>query len=139
MGCHFLLQCMKVKSEREVAQSCLTQRPHRLQPTRLLRPWNCPGRNAGVGCHFLLQEIFPTKGLNLHLLHWHLPLSHPRSPKNQISSSQTGNNADDVSLWSLDIFRPEWKLRKFITTQFTGSRARNPSSAQSDVRITMHH
>ena len=37
-GCHFLLQCMKVKSEREVAQSCPTQRPHGLQPTRLLRP-----------------------------------------------------------------------------------------------------
>ena len=30
-------------------------RPHGLQPTRLLRPWNSPGRNTGVGCHFLLQ------------------------------------------------------------------------------------
>ena len=38
VGCHFLLQCMKVKSESEVAQSCPTQRPHGLQPTRLLRP-----------------------------------------------------------------------------------------------------
>ena len=33
VGCHFLLQSMKVKSKREVAQSCLTQRPHGLQPT----------------------------------------------------------------------------------------------------------
>ena len=40
VGCHFLLQCMKVKSESEVAQSCSTQRPHGLQPTRLLRPWD---------------------------------------------------------------------------------------------------
>ena len=38
VGCHCLLQCMKVKSESEVAQSCPTQRPHGLQPTRLLRP-----------------------------------------------------------------------------------------------------
>ena len=28
---------------------------HRLQPTRLLRPWDSPGKNTGVGCHFLLQ------------------------------------------------------------------------------------
>jgi len=30
-------------------------RPHGLQPTRLLRPWDSPGKNTGVGCHFLLQ------------------------------------------------------------------------------------
>ena len=30
-------------------------RPHRRQPTRLLRPWDSPGKNTGVGCHFLPQ------------------------------------------------------------------------------------
>ena len=30
-------------------------RPHRRQPTRLPRPWDSPGTNTGVGCHFLLQ------------------------------------------------------------------------------------
>ena len=30
-------------------------RPHRLQPTRLLHLWDSPGKNTGVGCHFLLQ------------------------------------------------------------------------------------
>ena len=30
-------------------------RPHRRQPTRLPRPWDSPGKNPGVGCHFLLQ------------------------------------------------------------------------------------
>ena len=50
-GLHFLLQCMKVKSESEVAQS----RPHELQPTRLLHPWDFPGKSTGVGCHCLLQ------------------------------------------------------------------------------------
>src|SRR5574341_836738 len=29
--------------------------PHRLQPTRLRRPWDSPGKNTGVGCYFLLQ------------------------------------------------------------------------------------
>ena len=36
-------------------QSCPTLRPHRRQPTRLPRPWDSPGKNTGVGCHFLLQ------------------------------------------------------------------------------------
>ena len=31
--------------------------PHRRQPIRLLRPWDSPGKNTGVGCHFLLQCI----------------------------------------------------------------------------------
>ena len=32
-------------------------RPHRRQPTRLPRPWDSPGKNTGVGCHFLLQRM----------------------------------------------------------------------------------
>ena len=55
VSCHFLLQCMKVKSESEIAQSCLTLLPDRQQPTRLPHPWDSPGKNTGVGCHFLLQ------------------------------------------------------------------------------------
>ena len=35
----------------------------------LLRPWDSPGKNTGVGCHFLLQEIFLIQGLNPNLLH----------------------------------------------------------------------
>ena len=55
VGCHFLLQRMKVKSESEVAQSCPTQRPHGLKPTRLLHPWDFPGKSTGVECHCLLH------------------------------------------------------------------------------------
>ena len=32
-------------------------RPHRQQPTRLHHPWDSPGKNTGVGCHFLLQCV----------------------------------------------------------------------------------
>ena len=39
-----------------------------LQPTRLLGPWDSPGKNTGVGCHFLLQGVFPPQGLNLPVL-----------------------------------------------------------------------
>ena len=36
--------------------------PQGLSPTRLLCPWDFPGRNTGVACHFLLQGILPTQG-----------------------------------------------------------------------------
>ena len=42
---------------------------HGLQPTRPLCPWDFPGKSTGVGCHFLLQGIFPTQGLNPGLPH----------------------------------------------------------------------
>ena len=38
-------------------------------PTRLLCPWDSPGKSIGVGCHFLLQGIFPVQGWNLGLPH----------------------------------------------------------------------
>ena len=59
VGCHFLFQCMKVKSEREVAQSVVSDslRPHGLQPSRLLHPWDFPGKSTVVGCHCLLRCI----------------------------------------------------------------------------------
>ena len=42
------------------------------EPARFLCPWDFPGKNIGVGCHFLLQGIFLTKGLKPSLLHWSL-------------------------------------------------------------------
>ena len=70
-----------------VTQSCPT--PCNAMGCRLpscFCPWNFSGKNTGVGCHFLLQGIFPTQGLNpcfLRLLRWQadsLPLSHLGSP-----------------------------------------------------------
>ena len=43
---------------------------------RLLHPWNFPGKSTGVGCHFLLQGIFPTQGSNLGLPHCRQTLYH---------------------------------------------------------------
>ena len=50
-----------------------------LQPTRLLCPWDFSGKSTGMSCHFLLQGIFLTQGLKLHLLcllhcRWTLPI-----------------------------------------------------------------
>ena len=43
--------------------------PHGLKPARQLCPWDFPGKNIGVGCHLLLQGIFPTQRSNPGLLH----------------------------------------------------------------------
>ena len=56
------------ESESEVARSCLTLCDP-VDCTRPLGPWDSPGENTGVGCHFLLQGIFPTQGLNTGLPH----------------------------------------------------------------------
>ena len=64
----------KKEKESEVAQSCPTlcnpmdcSLPGCEEP---LSPWNSPGKNTRVGCHFLLQGIFPTQGSNPGLPHW---------------------------------------------------------------------
>ena len=99
VGCHFLLQCRKVKSESEVAESCPTLSDpmdcgppgssihgvfqarildwgeshsvvsSSLRPQGLYSPWDSPGKNTGVGCHALLEGIFPTQGSNPALPH----------------------------------------------------------------------
>ena len=53
-----------LESESGVVQSCPTScDPHGLGPTRLLQPWNSPGKNTGVDCHFLLQGNLPNPGI----------------------------------------------------------------------------
>ena len=48
-----------LKWSRSVVSNSLQS--HGLQSTRFIHPWDFPAKNTGVGCHFLLQEIFPTR------------------------------------------------------------------------------
>ena len=64
VGCHFLLQCMKVKMKVKSLSRVRLLVTHGLQPTRLLRPWDFPGKSTGVGCHCLLQ--FMDGGSSFH-------------------------------------------------------------------------
>ena len=58
-------------------------RPHRRQPTRLPHPWDSPGKNTGVGCHFLLQwmkvksesEVAQSCPTLRNPMDWSLPVS----------------------------------------------------------------
>ena len=75
-----------------VAQIHPTLWPHALKPARFLCPSNAPAKNTGVGCQALLQEIFPTHGSNLGLLHFRqilYHLSHQRSPKVKVLVAQS--------------------------------------------------
>ena len=68
----------RLQTSRIVREVCVCARsvmanslqPSGLQPTRLLCPWNSPGKNTGVGCHVLLQGIFLTQRSHPYLLHW---------------------------------------------------------------------
>ena len=74
--CVFVYYCCSL-----LTKLCLIlQQPYGLQPARL-SVLGIP--QAGMGCHFLLQEILLTQGSNLYLLDWQvdsLPLSHQKSP-----------------------------------------------------------
>ena len=69
VGCHFLLQCMKVKRESEVAQSrptlhdpmdCVKSIPSIRYVLSFLCPWDFPGKSTGVGCHCLDSSLIYT-------------------------------------------------------------------------------
>ena len=91
--------------------------PHGLQLARLLCPWDFPGKNTGVDCHFLLQGIFPSQGLKLHLLcllHWQagpLPLAPPGKQHRRI---------DAFELWCWRrLLRVPWTVRKEINPEYS--------------------
>ena len=66
---HFPLFSYSACLHAQSLQSCPTLcNPVDCSPSRLLCPWDSPGKNAGVGCQSLLQGIFPTQGSNLRLL-----------------------------------------------------------------------
>ena len=98
----------------------------------LLCPWDFPGKSTGVGCHFLLQGVFPTQGWNLGLPHcrqmlYHLSyqrshVTYVRPPKRSYglwvskgtqstSATQTGGNwknkqSNSFSIFSFDLLVP---------------------------------
>ena len=82
------------------AQSCMTLYDPWTEARQAACPWDFPGKNTGVGSHFLLQGIFPTQGLNLCLLHlsfWQadsLPLAPPvfRMPERKCVALQIMNS-----------------------------------------------
>ena len=72
-----------------------------LWTARLLCPWDSPGKNTGMGCHALLQGIFPTQRLNLGLLYYRqilYYLGHWRRPSGKEPTCNAGDVRDVGSI-----------------------------------------
>ena len=68
--CFYVCVCVCARTHAHTQWCLIFCDPMNCSPTRLLCPWNFPGKNTGVSCYFLLQGIFPIQelGLNQHLL-----------------------------------------------------------------------
>jgi len=80
---------------------------HGLQPARLLCPWKSSGKNIGVGCHSLLQGIFPTQGSNPGLPHCRQILYH--------LIYQGSPHLSKVCLQLLGSYFQWWERNSFLT------------------------
>ena len=83
--------CAGPISGQGTSRSVVSFRPCGLQPTRLLFPWDSPGKNTGVGSLSFLQGIFPTQGLNPGLPHCRqflYRLCHRGSPRSHMPWDQ---------------------------------------------------
>ena len=105
MTCHFLLERLLTFaltcSEVLVAQLCPTLlQPHGLWPTRLFCPWDCPGKNGGLGCHFLHLHSLPyLVVVNEDVLRLVPPATPLLSPQNTgLRHTQVSCAAGDISL-----------------------------------------
>ena len=91
------------KLEKSESVSCSVMssslRPHGLKAAKLLYPWTSPGKNTGVGCHFLLQGDLHHPGIKPTSPAWQadsLPLSHLGRPQSlEALIRQSANNPNE--------------------------------------------
>ena len=96
--------------------------------SEVLCPWDFPGSSTGVGCHFLLQGIFPTQGSNPGLLHYRQTLNRLSHQGSQIRL-QSGTVPFQMS-----VFTPQTKLQtlgKYSTLRST--------TAEADLKMQWGH
>ena len=114
VGCHFLLQCMKVKSEREVLSHVwLLATPW----TTLLHPWDFPGKSIGVGCHCLLQATLLYEGYCCCciLFFSHYSKKENKAQDRKVKQLAQSCTAFEVTLWQIYLSHVRiWTCVKFI-------------------------
>ena len=89
------LYCGSLRERRERSRSVVSYslRPHGLQPTRLLCPWDFPAKNTGVGCHFLLQEILkPCSNPCIEISFCYLSIYQERAVRCQLNYQNCAEN-----------------------------------------------
>ena len=110
-------------------------RPHGWQPTRLLCPWDFPGKGTRVSCHFLLQGILPIQGSNLGLHHFHqylVSISLTFFLLWGVAIAEVSHIPPALTLQSI----PMTNIPSFATTD--GSRLTHHGHPQSIVYIRIH-
>ena len=101
-------------------------RPHRQKPTRLFCPWDSPGKNTGVGCHFLLQsmkvksESEVTQSCPTLSGPWTVAYRAPRSMRFPRQEYWSGvplpsllNHSRGLKIRSFKVFALSWKKYKY--------------------------
>ena len=106
--------------------------PHRWQPTRLLCPWDSPGKNTGVGCHFLLQ-CMKVKSEN------EVAQSCP-TPSDPIDCSPPGPSVHGIFQarvleWGAIAFSDLQPRKLDIWASAGGSAVKNPPASAGDVGL----
>ena len=96
-----------------------SSRPHRLQPTRLLRPWDSPGKNTGVGCHFLLQcrKVKSLSRVRLCATPW--TVDHQAPPSMGFSRQESWNGVPLPSPWFLTYLTPNIRNALYHQTKIS--------------------
>ena len=104
---------------------------HGLQPARLLCPWDSLGNNTGVGCHFFLQGIFLTQGIEPDLLLGRQILYHWATRKAWFWSSREGVSNNLFSPTGLKAARgSSWLSNNFIAEKIS------PATLIWNMRVT---
>ena len=122
--------------------------PHGLQPSRLFCPWDSPGKNNGVGYHFLSQWTFPTQRLNPDLPHCRQILyhqSHQGSPiiflqgKKKHSHCVSFCKEDEAFAWPFlfILWTSQWTCI-FVPTRGGGDLSQGHLSARPQSHPTQH-
>ena len=93
--------------------------PHRLQPAKLICPWDSPVKNTKEGCHSLLQGIFPTQGSNPGLLHGRQILH---------CLSYQGSPPTQLDIWKMRTF---WHLKIPVVPLYWHSQSMCPCTGNA--------
>ena len=123
-----IMKKMKLLSTQHTVVSDSLQ-PRGLWPTRLLCPWNSPGKNTAVDSHSLLQGIFLTQGLNPGLLHCRQILYY-LSCHGSTQSSCSASHSDIAGLWPSSIWSKMAHLHDVIM---------QPEGGRGEERSRIHH
>src|SRR5574337_1229124 len=90
-------------------------RPHRQQPTRPCRPWDSPGKNTGLGCHFLLQCMKVKSGSEVAQL---CPTLSDPMDRSLPGSSVHGIFQAGVLEWGANAFSVHWSTGSYFPAAF---------------------